>query len=137
MTPTREIYGNIVGGEIVYLFMLVSFGVLGWALYRHVRMWMQGQPENRFDDWARRLKTMLIQGLGQGKTLREGAPGLLHFLMYSGFVVLFIGTLMVAVQEDMGIEFLHGNFYLFFSVTMVSGGAPTGLTMIETSASSI
>ncbi len=118
MTPTREIYGNIVGGEFVYLFMLVSFGVLSWAFYRHVRMWMQGQPENRFDDLGRRLKAMLIQGLGQGKTLREGAPGLLHFLMYSGFVVLFIGTLMVAVEEDMGIHFLHGNFYLFFSVTL-------------------
>jgi nitrate reductase gamma subunit len=118
VTPTREIYGNIVGGEVVYLFMLAAFGVLGWALYRHVQRWMRGRPENRFDDLGRRLKDMLIHGLGQGKTLREGAPGLLHFLMYSGFIVLFIGTLMVAVQEDMGIEFLHGNFYLFFSVTL-------------------
>lgn len=116
--PTREIYGNIVGGEVVYLFMLVSFGILGWALYRHVRVWMRGRPENRFDDLGRRLKAMLIHGLGQHKTLRESAPGLLHFLMYSGFIVLFIGTLMVAVQEDLGIEFLHGPFYLFFSLTL-------------------
>ena len=34
MEPTREIYGNIVGGEVVYLFMIVSFGLLGWALRR-------------------------------------------------------------------------------------------------------
>ena len=26
MVPTREIYGNIVGGEWVYAFMAVSFG---------------------------------------------------------------------------------------------------------------
>ena len=61
---------------------------------------------------------MLIHGLGQHKTLRETAPGLLHFLMYSGFIVLFIGTLMVAVQEDLGLDFLHGPFYLFFSLTL-------------------
>jgi Fe-S oxidoreductase/nitrate reductase gamma subunit len=118
MEPTREIYGNIVGGEIVYLFMIVAFAVLGWALYRRLRLWQQGRPENRFDALGRRLKAMLIHGLGQQKTLREGVPGLLHFLMYSGFIVLFIGTLMIAVQEDMGIEFLHGPFYLFYSLTL-------------------
>lgn len=118
MQPTREIYGNIVGGEVVYLFMVVASALVALAVYRRFRLWRQGRPENRFDDVWRRLKAMLIHGLGQGKTLREGRPGLLHFLMYSGFIVLFIGTLMVAVQEDMGIEFLHGNFYLFYSLTL-------------------
>ena len=118
MQPTREIYGNIIGGDIVYLFMIVSFGVLGWALYRRLRLWQQGRAENRFEHLTRRLKAMLIHGLGQGKTLREGVPGLLHFLMYSGFIVLFIGTLMIAVQEDLGIHFLYGNFYLFYSLTL-------------------
>ena len=118
MEPTREIYGNIVGGEVVYLFMIVSFGLLGWALYQRFRLWQQGRPEQRFDVLVERLKTMLIHGLGQRKTLRESTPGLLHFLMYSGFIVLFIGTLMVAVQEDMGLVFLVGPFYLFFSLTL-------------------
>jgi Fe-S oxidoreductase/nitrate reductase gamma subunit len=118
MQPTREIYGNIVGGEVVYLFMIVSFGLLGWALYQRFRLWQQGRPENRFDRLGERLKAMLIHGLGQQKTLREGTPGLLHFLMYAGFIVLFIGTLMVAVQEDMGIVFLVGPFYLCFSLTL-------------------
>ena len=47
MEPTREIYGNIVGGEVVYVLMVVSLGLLGWALYRHYCLWMQGRPENR------------------------------------------------------------------------------------------
>ncbi len=118
MEPTREIYGNIVGGEVVYLFMIVSFGLLGLGLYRRMRQWQRGRPENRFEDLGRRLKAMLIHGIGQHKTLREGIPGLLHFSMYAGFIVLFIGTLMVAVQEDMGIVFLTGPFYLFFSLTL-------------------
>ena len=117
MVPTREIYGNIVGGEWVYAFMAVSFGILGWALFRRCRLWMQGRPENRLNDVWRRCKAMLVYGLGQQKTLREW-PGVLHFCMYVGFVVLFIGTLMVAVHEDLGIEFLHGPFYLVFSLTL-------------------
>ena len=79
MEPTREIYGNIVGGELVYLVMVISFGLVGWALYRHYCLWMQGRPDNRVQDLWRRLKVMLVQGLGQQKTLRE-RPGLLHFL---------------------------------------------------------
>lgn len=118
MQPTRQIYGNIVGGEVVYLCMLVAFGLLGWALYRHLRLWRQGRSENRFEELGRRLKAMLLHGLGQQKTLREATPGLLHFLMYSGFIVLFIGTLMIAVQEDLGLRFLHGPFYLFYSLTL-------------------
>src|SRR5262250_2658185 len=97
MGPTREIYGNIVGGELVYLIMVLSFSLVGWALYRHY--------------------CLLVQGLGQQKTLREG-PGLLHFCVYAGFIVLFIGTLMVAVHEDLGLHFLYGNFYLFYSLTL-------------------
>ena len=81
MEPTREIYGNIVAGEVVYLFMLVSFSLLGWGLYQRLRLWRQGRAENRYSDVGRRLKAMLIHGLGQHKTLRGGAPGLLHFLM--------------------------------------------------------
>src|SRR5919109_3680859 len=118
MQPTREIYGNIVGGEVVYFLTLVSFGILGWALYQRLRLWQQGRPDNRFDQLGQRLKAMLIHGLGQHKTLRESGPGLLHFLMYSGFIVLFIGTLMIAVQEDLGIHFLQGPFYLFYSLTL-------------------
>ncbi len=67
MEPTRDIYGNIVGGEIVYLGMLISFGLVAWALYKRMRMWMQGRPENRFEAPVRRLKDMLIHGLGQQK----------------------------------------------------------------------
>jgi nitrate reductase gamma subunit len=117
MEPTREIYGNIVAGELVYLVMIVSFGLVGLALYRHYRLWMQGRPDNRVQDLGRRLKAMLVQGLGQQNTLRE-LPGLLHFFVYAGFLVLFIGTLMVAVHEDLGIHFLYGNFYLFYSLTL-------------------
>ena len=106
-----------LAGEWVYAFMAVSFGILGWALYRRYRLWMQGRPEDRLNDVWRRCKEMLVYGLAQQKTLREW-PGVLHVCMYAGFVVLFIGTLMVAVQEDLGIEFLHGPFYLLYSLTL-------------------
>jgi len=70
MEPTREIYGNIVAGELGYVFMVVSFGLVGLALYRHFRLWMQGRPENRIQSLGQRLKAMLVPGLGRPKTSR-------------------------------------------------------------------
>src|SRR5437773_1933304 len=62
MEPTREIYGNIVGGELVYLVMVISFGLVGWALYRHYCLWMQGRPDNRVQALWRRLLVVLGSG---------------------------------------------------------------------------
>ena len=38
MEPTREIYGNIVGGELVYLFMVVSLGLPLFLYLREARL---------------------------------------------------------------------------------------------------
>ena len=56
---------------------------------------------------ARRLKVMLVQ-MGQQNATRTARAA--HFLVYAGFIVLFIGTLMVAVHEDLGIHFLAQRF---------------------------
>ena len=102
MEPTREIYGNIVGGEVVYLFMVMSLGCWAGRSTGTTACGCKGVRKRVQDLW-RRLKVMLVHGLGQQKTLREW-PGVLHFFVYAGFVVLFIGTLMVAVHEDLGIR---------------------------------
>src|SRR5690606_5857056 len=61
--------------------------------------------------------------LGQGRVVRTPFAGTMHLFLYSGFVVLFLGTLMIAVQEDLRVGFLHGNFYLFYSLILdVFGG---------------
>src|SRR5262245_18221223 len=49
-----------VGGELVYLVMVLSFSLVGCALYRHYCLCMQGRPENRVQDLWRRLKVMLV-----------------------------------------------------------------------------
>ena len=51
-------------------------------------------------------------GLGQARVVRSPFAGTMHLLLYAGFVTLFIGTLMIAVQEDLRVHFLYGDFYL-------------------------
>ena len=49
MTPTREIYWNIVLGPLIYLLAAVAIGVMSYGIYQRVRLWRLGggELENR------------------------------------------------------------------------------------------
>ncbi len=112
--PTRQIYWNIAGHMFLYLFMVIALGIFAYGIYKRYRLWRLGKPENRIDHVGKRIWSLLIYGLGQKRVLREGYAGLMHVLIFWGFVVLFIGTGMVVLQADLGLNVLYGAFYLYF-----------------------
>lgn len=118
--PTREIYWNIAYGKLVYLFFLIVVGVLAYSLYTHYQRWRLGkkEEENRFDQIGQRLKDLLTQAFAQRRIVSQKYPGLMHLFIFSGFLVLFIGTSMIAVQENLSIEYLYGSFYLVYSLIL-------------------
>ena len=86
-------------------------------------LWRVGKAENRTDRIGDRIKSMLSQGLMQRSLLKDRYPGILHAMLFFGFVVLFIGTSLIVIQEYFtGLlfdwHFLQGTFYLLFSFMM-------------------
>ncbi|MBI2997187.1 MAG: hypothetical protein HYY46_01810, partial [Deltaproteobacteria bacterium] len=114
MTPTREVYWNISAIWLMYVLLIPTVLVFAYGVYRHYRLWRLGKPENRFAPVSERIKGLLVYGLGQARLLRNIYGGLFHTLIFFGFVILFIGTLVVAIHEDLGLRIMQGNFYLFF-----------------------
>jgi nitrate reductase gamma subunit len=49
--------------------------------------------------------------------------GLVHLCVFSAFIVLFIVTCLVAVEYDLGIRILDGNFYIVFKLFAETFGA--------------
>ena len=45
MALTREIYWNITGGTLIYLFALVAAGFLVYGVHRRLRLWRLGGAE--------------------------------------------------------------------------------------------
>lgn len=121
MEPTREIFWNVGNVNLaVYLISLIAVIILILGIRKRVQLWKLGQPEKRTDHIWKRIKSVLWFGFGHGRTLKELYPGIFHFLLFWGFVVLFLGTLIIFLQEDIfspifNYFFLHGNFYLWFS----------------------
>jgi Fe-S oxidoreductase/nitrate reductase gamma subunit len=125
---TREILWNIPSGKILIYFMaLIALALFAYGFYRKpyrlYRFWRRGPEEIRTDNPWGRLVFLLVNVLGHTRILREKYAGWMHFFMFWGFAILFLGTSLIALQEDVtrllfGIAFLKGSFYKLFSLSL-------------------
>lgn len=90
------------------LILLGSFALFGFNVRKLISYLKIGKPENRLDNPSRRLKNVLTVAFGQNKLLREPAAGIMHFLIFWGFVVL-----LLAILETIG-DGLHPGFNFSF-----------------------
>jgi Fe-S oxidoreductase/nitrate reductase gamma subunit len=135
--PTREVYWNIQGIWIMYVLVVVATAVFAYGAYRYYRLLAAGKPADRFDRPLDRLKAVLVHAVAQGRTLQRRYSGFAHLLFSWGFVVLFIGTVVVFIHEDLGhlhpvFQIMQGDFYLWFqslTLDVLGLGAIIGLTM--------
>jgi len=121
--PSRVMFGNISYGWLVYIFAIAMIVASGWGCYRHYRLWRQGRPNFRRDRPWERVKALFGHGFGHQRLIKDAYPGLMHLLIFSAFVVEFIGTSLIALQVDLGRVFLWGDFYLYYSVVLDMFGA--------------
>ncbi|MBC8074979.1 MAG: 4Fe-4S dicluster domain-containing protein [Chloroflexales bacterium] len=125
----REIYWNIPGrsGEI-FLYVL-AIGVLAFAtrgVLRDIARWRRGRPIYRIDRLGARALELLQQVFGQKRVLRDRRAGLMHAMIFFGFLALFIGTDVIAIEEDFTVPFLGpdagkilvGSFYQSYELIL-------------------
>lgn len=73
------------------IFAIFFFGMLGFFIYSARKFFITlsfTKPENRFKDVSQRLKNTFVFAFLQTKLFRHKFAGLLHFLIYWGFLVL-------------------------------------------------
>ncbi len=129
---TREIFWNVGADKkiIVYCLALIALGVFSYGIYRRYFLWRKvslNKGRISFDVLGKRVRSLIIDGLFQRRLLREYYPGLMHAFILWGFIILLLGTITIAVQEDltipvMGISFLKGQFYLFYKFILNIAG---------------
>lgn len=125
----REIYWNIPGhlGELfIYALVIATTIIMTWGLLRDIARWRRGRPEARISQLPLRTRELLAQIFGQKRVLRERRPGLIHALIFFGFLTLFIGTDIIAVEEDFTLpligpdagKILVGGFYQSYELIL-------------------
>ncbi|MFA7229566.1 MAG: Fe-S oxidoreductase, partial [Melioribacteraceae bacterium] len=94
------------------IFSLIFLGAFGFLFYNLRRIYSYinlGQPENRFDNPAGRIQNVIRIALGQSKLLREPLAGIVHFLIFWGFLLFLFAVVEAVVQgflPDFSLRFL-------------------------------
>jgi len=105
----RQIYWNVGEGFAplaLYLAAMIALGVMTWGILRDIARWRRGKPDARIEHLPARLIEALSQVFGQKRVLKDRKPGSMHALIFFGFLALFIGTDIIAVEEDFSIPLI-------------------------------
>ncbi len=119
----RVDYWNIQHGFIFYILTIVAVAIFAWGIWRRFQLWQAlGKPEIRWDNAGARIKRLLRDGLLQARLFADPYPGIMHALLFFGFLALFLGTALVAVNyylaRPLDLAYLRGPFYLWFSLVL-------------------
>lgn len=125
MIETREIYRHFPFALEV-IFYIVAFSTMAifiYGFYQKYRKYKKGRDAGRFNNLVSRfLKAAAIMAKNSTIFKRDRFAGMAHWLIFWGFVVLFIGTTIVALDYDvlrhLNLQLLKGNFYLIFSLIL-------------------
>lgn len=129
----REIFWNVGEGArwLSYALMVITFIVLIVGLKKRYTMWKIAKGKCAPFDFSKRLGERIAYFIDNGifhkSILRESFPGSMHFFIFWGFLLLAIGTALVAIQDDVirplfKANILQGGFYLIFSAVLDAAG---------------
>ncbi|MBU0561514.1 MAG: (Fe-S)-binding protein [Bacteroidetes bacterium] len=83
---------------VFILVFIISFAFLIKNLYKVFTYLKIGQKENRFDSPGQRILNVLKIAFGQSKLLREPVAGLIHFLIFWGFILFLFAVIETIIQ---------------------------------------
>ncbi|MDP3143622.1 MAG: respiratory nitrate reductase subunit gamma, partial [Candidatus Omnitrophota bacterium] len=122
MTPERELFWKIGEVWIFYAAAALAIGLLFIGVAAHVWVWLKSTPRRRIGFSRQAWKqTFLDTFLGLGVFKGDLPAGIMHFSLFWGFVVLFMGTSLLAIHEYL-YPYLVGKRHLLFEVSMEVGG---------------
>ncbi len=119
--PAREVFEGIPGPLQVAFYTVIPVMLIwgAFAFADRVRNWERGAPDRRRTN-TKNVKRRLADfraGVYMRTLLRDSAAGLMHSMIYFGFLALLGVTTVLEVDHQLptGAKFLHGKVYLAYS----------------------
>ena len=119
--PTRPVFDNIPGPIQIAFYTVIPLMIVwgAFAMADRVRNWERGGPDRRRTT-TKNVKRRLADfraGVYMQTLLRDPAAGIMHSMIYFGFLVLLGVTTVLEVDHQLpeSAKFLHGDVYLAYS----------------------
>lgn len=116
----QEVYITKVFLPVIVVFLVLFTGMVALFILcfwgQHYRLWHLGKDEDHSGQIATRLKMALGVAFANLRTWRELYPGTMHFLIFWGILLIFLGKIVRLFSCLMGLTnppqtiFLHASF---------------------------
>jgi heterodisulfide reductase subunit C len=102
------------------IILVLGFGFFIINSRKIIRNIKLGQDINRSDNPASRLKNMAMIALGQSKMVKRPVAGLLHIIVYVGFVIINIELLEIIIDGLFGTHRIFSFLGAFYDILIGS-----------------
>ncbi|MBI5601892.1 MAG: (Fe-S)-binding protein [Deltaproteobacteria bacterium] len=116
--PSAETYFGIPGYVLSWVILIAALALFSCTLYQRILLLRSGQPDPRFSQLDRRFLGLIRYGLIQKKQLRYFGAGIIHYLIFTGFIILSLRSLDLIIQGLGGgyeLYWLKGSFGGFYN----------------------
>ncbi|MDG1411226.1 MAG: heterodisulfide reductase-related iron-sulfur binding cluster [Acidimicrobiales bacterium] len=126
-TVTREVFDNIPDAIKLGFYTVIPVTLIwgAWAFSNRMKNWERGRPDNRRTTTknVKRRARDFRAGVYMQTLMREPAAGIMHSMIYFGFIILLGVTTVLEINHQVpeDIKFLHGDVYRAYA--MIGDGA--------------
>lgn len=108
--------------QIIFaLALIITIAVFGYTAWRYIKIFRLTKPAFPVRDFGKRFMLMMNVAIGQTKMFRKPFTGIMHALVFWGFLVILFGSIEMVIDGLFGVERslkVLGGFYNFL---MASG----------------
>ena len=76
------------------LMLVASLSCFAYLMIPRTKVLLNLQPDARFDQVGERIKSVVKFAIGQWRMPREPIAGFAHIMIFSGFMVVALGTIL-------------------------------------------
>ncbi len=117
--------------QIVFtIFLVASFAAFGYTFMKILNVLRAAKGIDRFDKIGERITNTLLVAFGQSKILRKPVAGLLHAIVWWGFLVITIGTVEMMIDGVAGTERVLSFLGPVYDLIIASGELFAALIII-------
>jgi heterodisulfide reductase subunit C len=102
------------------IILILGFGFFIFNIRKIIRNIKLGQDINRSDNPASRWKNMAMIALGQSKMVKRPTAGVLHIIVYIGFVIINIELLEIIIDGLFGTHRIFSFLGTFYNILIGS-----------------
>jgi Fe-S oxidoreductase/nitrate reductase gamma subunit len=121
--------------QIIFIvFALAAFGLFGYTVRTILSRFKLTKQKDHFDrsgNIGKRISTTLLVAFGQSKMFKRPVAGILHALVWWGFLVITIGTVEMILDGFLGTDRILGILGGFYDFVTASGEIFAGIIIIS------